>query len=59
MKDLDCPNIVKLLDVLTTTNNCYIVSELCTGGDLREFMKRAVRTQYLYNLGCYRRINSN
>ncbi|KAM3132048.1 hypothetical protein pb186bvf_015792 [Paramecium bursaria] len=41
MKDLDCPNIVKLLDVLTTTNNCYIVSELCTGGDLREFMKRA------------------
>jgi serine/threonine-protein kinase ULK/ATG1 len=42
MKDLDCPNIVKLLDVLTTTNNCYIVSELCTGGDLREFMKRAV-----------------
>ncbi|CAK56670.1 unnamed protein product (macronuclear) [Paramecium tetraurelia] len=40
MKDLDCPNIVKLLDVVQTPNNCYIVSELCTGGDLREYMKR-------------------
>ncbi|CAD8198865.1 unnamed protein product [Paramecium pentaurelia] len=40
MKDLDCPNIVKLLDVVQTPNNCYIVSELCTGGDLRVYMKR-------------------
>ncbi|CAD8190297.1 unnamed protein product [Paramecium pentaurelia] len=40
MKDLDCPNIVKLLDVVQTPNNCYIISELCTGGDLREYMKR-------------------
>jgi serine/threonine-protein kinase ULK/ATG1 len=39
MKDLNCPNIVKLLDVLQTPNNCYIISELCTGGDLREYMK--------------------
>ncbi|CAD8106806.1 unnamed protein product [Paramecium sonneborni] len=40
MKDLDCPNIVKLIDVVQTPNNCYIISELCTGGDLREYMKR-------------------
>lgn len=42
MKDLDSPNIVKLIDVITTANNCYIISELCTGGDLKEFMKRSV-----------------
>ncbi|CAD8050622.1 unnamed protein product [Paramecium sonneborni] len=40
MKDLDCPNIVRLIDVITTANNCYIISELCTGGDLKEYMKR-------------------
>ncbi|CAK62140.1 unnamed protein product (macronuclear) [Paramecium tetraurelia] len=42
MKDLDCPNIVRLIDVITTANNCYIISELCTGGDLKEYMKRSV-----------------
>ena len=42
MKDLDCPNIVRLIDVITTANNCYIISELCTGGDLKEYMKKTV-----------------
>ncbi|CAD8046548.1 unnamed protein product [Paramecium primaurelia] len=41
MKDLDCPNIVRLIDVITTANNCYIISELCTGGDLKEYMKKS------------------
>ena len=41
MKDLDSQNVVKLIDVVRTGNNYYIVSELCTGGDLKEYMKRS------------------
>lgn len=51
MKVLDCPNIVKLIDVITTANNCYIISELCTGGDLKEFMKRSVYIYCIYLKG--------
>ena len=42
MKDLGSQNIVKLIDVVRTGNNYYIVSELCTGGDLKEYMKKMV-----------------
>lgn len=40
MKKLNGPNLVQMIDVLYTTNNTYIVSEYCNGGDLREFLKK-------------------
>lgn len=46
MKDLNSPNIVKLIDVLRTGNNYYIIAELCNGGDLKEFMKKTVILNY-------------
>ncbi len=49
MKDLDCSNIVKLIDVLRTGNNYYIISELCNGGDLREYMKRKVEKDNFFS----------
>ena len=32
--------VVKLHDVLSTTNNTYIVQEFCNGGDLADFLKK-------------------
>lgn len=40
MKKLDNKNIVKLIDVLQSVNNTYIVTEYCHGGDLREYLKK-------------------
>ena len=40
MKKLDHENIVRLFDVYQTSNNMYIVTEFCEGGDLRSFLKR-------------------
>lgn len=34
MRDLTGNNVVRLIDVLETTNNYYIVQEYCDGGDL-------------------------
>ena len=39
MKKVDHPNIVKLLDVFQTSNNMYIVTEFCQGGDLRNYIR--------------------
>lgn len=39
MKKIDNCNTVKLIDVLHTVNNTYIISEYCNGGDLREYLK--------------------
>jgi calcium-dependent protein kinase len=36
LKKLDHPNIVKVLDFFDDKNNMYIVTELCTGGQLFE-----------------------
>jgi serine/threonine protein kinase len=38
MKKLNHPNIVKLLDVYYTINNCYIVTEFCEGGSLQHYI---------------------
>jgi serine/threonine-protein kinase ULK/ATG1 len=48
MKDLDSQNVVKLIDVVRTGNNYYLVSELCTCGDLKEYMKKTVRLNISY-----------
>lgn len=56
MKDLDSQNVVKLIEVLRTENNFYIVSELCTGGDLKEYMKSCV-IYFIRYLGGLRRKN--
>lgn len=36
MRSLSNPNIVQLCDVVETTNNYYIVQELCENGDLQK-----------------------
>lgn len=38
MKSLNHDNIVKLLDVFHSTNNVYIVTEFCNGGDLKAYL---------------------
>ena len=43
MKQLNHPNIVKLLDVFQTSNNVYIITEYCNQGDLGELMKKKKR----------------
>jgi serine/threonine-protein kinase ULK/ATG1 len=40
MKKMEHENIVKLLDVYQTSNNMYIVTEFCEGGDLRGYLKK-------------------
>lgn len=40
MKKVDHPNIVKLLDVYQSSNNMYIVTEFCEGGDLRNYLRK-------------------
>ena len=45
MKRVDHPNLVKLLDVYQTTNNMYIVTEFCQGGDLRNYLRKKRRLQ--------------
>ena len=45
MKNLDSPHIIKLIDVFQTSNNIYIISELCQGGDLKDLMTVATFTE--------------
>lgn len=40
MKKIDNKNIVKLIDVIQSVNNTYIITEYCNGGDLREYLKK-------------------
>ncbi|CAD8120799.1 unnamed protein product [Paramecium sonneborni] len=40
MRDLQGNNVVKLIDVLETANNYYIVQEFCDGGDLQHLLKK-------------------
>ena len=40
LKKLDHPNIVRLYDVLNTTNNIYIITEYCNGGTLDDLLRR-------------------
>ena len=40
MKKISNQYIVKLIDVLHSVNNTYIIMEYCNGGDLREYLKK-------------------
>jgi len=42
MKKLDSDYIVKLIDVLETKNNYYIVQEYCDQGDFRNYLKKKI-----------------
>jgi len=36
MKHFDHPNIIRIINYYLSTNNIYIVTELCTGGEVLE-----------------------
>ena len=40
MKDLDHPNIIKLVDFIQTHNNYYVIMEYCSGGSLSSHLKK-------------------
>ncbi len=40
MKKVDHLNIVKLFDVYQTTNNMYIITELCEDGDFYSLLQK-------------------
>lgn len=40
MKAVDSENAIKCLDVLESSNFCYIISEYCEGGDLYQKIKK-------------------
>lgn len=46
MKKINDSHVVKMLDVLQSANNTYIITEYCNGGDLREFIKN--RKYYIH-----------
>eukprot|EP00919_Chromeraceae_sp_WS-2016_P037526 GHVR01089589.1.p1 GENE.GHVR01089589.1~~GHVR01089589.1.p1 ORF type:complete len:150 (-),score=6.19 GHVR01089589.1:1558-2007(-) len=39
MKKLNHKNIVKLYDIVTTTNSIYLIMEYCSGGDLKHYCR--------------------
>ena len=43
LKGLNHPNIIKLYYVLRTQTHTYLVTELCKGGDLLEYMTKKGR----------------
>ena len=46
LKNLDHPNIVKLYEVFEDNKHIYLVTELCTGGELfDEILNRDVFTE--------------
>ena len=38
MRKVKHPNIIRCLDVYSTLNNCYIITEYCSSGDLQSIM---------------------
>ncbi len=40
MRNLDHPNIVKILQVIDSTSDIYIIMELITGGELFELISK-------------------
>ena len=40
LKIVNHPNIIRCLDVHSSVNNCYIITELCNQGDLDRFLNK-------------------
>ncbi len=40
MSKIKNPNVVKFIEMLRTTNNMYMVYELCDGGNLEEYIHK-------------------
>mmetsp|Transcript_2635 Transcript_2635/g.6049 ORF Transcript_2635/g.6049 Transcript_2635/m.6049 type:complete len:575 (-) Transcript_2635:295-2019(-) len=40
LRDLNHPNIVRLLDIQRTTKHIFIIMEYCSGGDLSKYIKK-------------------
>lgn len=40
LKSLDHPNVIKCFDIYKTASNCYIITELCSNGDLLNYLTR-------------------
>ena len=40
MKSVRSENIVGFYDVMESSNNYYIIQELCDGGDLEHYLKK-------------------
>lgn len=43
LKTLNHPNVISCYDVIMSTHNCYIVTELCEGGDLLSLLKKTIK----------------
>jgi serine/threonine-protein kinase ULK/ATG1 len=43
LRGLDHPHILKLQAVLKTVNHCYLITEMCEGGDLAGLIKKRGR----------------
>lgn len=43
MASLNCPHIMKLFELIETTNNFYLVLQFCNGGDLEKALLKAGR----------------
>lgn len=40
LKKLNHPNILRCYEVFTSNRNCYIITEICNGGDLETKLRR-------------------
>lgn len=40
LKMMNHNNVIRCLDIHSSINNCYIITELCQGGDLDHFIKK-------------------
>ena len=40
LKDVNHPNIIKLIDVKETLKHIYIITEYCNGGNLKEYLNK-------------------
>lgn len=45
MKKLNHQNIVKLFDVVLTSNSIYLIMEFCAGGDLKRYCRNKKLTE--------------
>ena len=43
LKDVNHPNIIKLIEIKESPNYIYIITEYCNGGDLQSFLDKYVK----------------